>query len=105
MLTWFVAPSLLGGDYGVEGYSEFGCGGGEQVVVHVGDYRELIACFQFAQSFDGVSKRLPVGQRFRQGTNFSIGWREAETLTKAAHYGLQDISIAEEISFFCRGFE
>ena len=61
----FVASGLLGGDYLVEGYSEFGCSGSEQVVVHVGDHCELVAALEFAQGFDRVRKWLPVRQRFR----------------------------------------
>jgi len=46
---WFVGAGLLRGDYVVERNLQTSRRGGEKVVIHVGDDRQLVTCFQFAQ--------------------------------------------------------
>ena len=47
----------------IERHSELGRGGGEQVIVNIGNDREPIVALEPAEGRDGICKRRPVGQR------------------------------------------
>ena len=100
-----VGTGLLGGNDEVEGNAELGHCVSEKIVVHIRHNGKLIASLQFAQRGNSISKGRPIGQRLRQGADFSLGWREPEAIAEAAHYSLQNFAVGPELTLLGLRFQ
>ena len=80
-------------------------GGGEEIVVHVGNDRKLVALFELAEGRDRVREGQPVGERFGKRTYLGLSWIESQMLAEPADYGLQNFAVRMELSLLSRRFE
>src|SRR4029077_1493200 len=97
----FVRLGLLRGDYEVERILQAACCGGEEIVVHVGNDRKLVALLELVESGDRVREGQPVGERFGKRTYLGLSWIESQMLADPADYRLQTFAIRMKLSLLC----
>ena len=103
---WFVGAGLLRGDHVVEGHFEAAGCGGEKVVVHVGNDRELVARLEFARGRRRCPERAaswaasPAGNVSRH----SVGVNPRRS-PKPAHDRLQNFAIGTEVALLGLRFQ
>ena len=76
----FVASDLLSSDDGIEVDVERLSRPGEQIVVHVGDDRELVACLQRVQRGRDIREDRPFGQGVREAVQLRSVHRKPSSL-------------------------
>ena len=88
-----VAPHLLGSDDGVERHFQDLGGLSEQVVVHIGDYRQLVVGLHRPERGDGVREDRPRRQSIRKAGQVGLGELELERDAYQGHHSSQDTPI------------
>lgn len=89
----FVGLGLLGGDHLVEGNFEVTGSSAKEIVVGVGDDRQLVFGLEPGERGNCVGKGLPVFQGFRERLRFSIREGESQTISEALSNREQNVAV------------
>src|ERR1700688_2087375 len=80
-------------------------GGGEKIVVHVGNNRQSETLLKFTKSAHRIRPRLPMRQGFWERFSFLVRWGESYLFSELTYDGLQRFAIAAIFPLLGASFE